>query len=388
MKTGHRILEKLDQIQTPAYVADEARLREDLKKFQAVKDRTGTQIIYAIKGCPLYHLFNIIAETLDGSTASGPYEARLGHTHFGKEVHVFCPAYTEADITELLALGTPVHFYFNSVAQLEQFEPRIRAAGKAHKIGIRINPRLSVTQYDQYNPCRRGSWLGVPLERLDTVPWGKVDILHAHALCENMADASAQLIDKIADEAAAYVKQVSHVNFGGGHFITGEGYDAEILIGALNRFKAQFPGVQTILEPGGSVTLNAGYIAASVVGIVEADGLQSAILDASANCHCPDVRKAGVRLNVLGADEPGKKPHTYTLAARTCMASDSWGDYSFDAPLKPGDKIVFDQGIQYSLGEANWFNGHQKPDFTIIRENGAVEMLHRYGYKDFEFNCG
>ncbi len=388
MKTGHRILDKLNQIQTPAYVADETRLREGLKKFQSIKDKTGTQIIYAIKGCPLYPLFPIIAETLDGSTASGPYEARLGHTHFGKEVHVFCPAYTDSDIDDLLSLGADVHFYFNSVAQLLRFEPKIRSKNAQHKIGLRINPRLSVTAYDQYNPCRRGSWLGVPLEELSTAPWNKIDILHAHALCENMADASAQLIEKIATECAAFVRQVSHVNFGGGHFITDPAYDIDVLAAALNGFKSQFPHIQTILEPGGSVTLNAGYIVATVIETVQVDGMKSAILDASANCHCPDVRKAGVRLQVLGAGDPGSKAYDYTLAARTCMASDQWGTYSFDKPLNPGDKIVFDQGLQYSLGEANWFNGHPRPDFTMIKSDGSIEVLHRYVYKDFEFNCG
>lgn len=388
MTGEHRIRALLDSIQTPAYVADEARLRADLAKFRAIKDATGTQVIYAIKGCPLYHLFPIIAEVLDGSTASGPYEAMLGAKHFGKDVHAFCPAYTQGDINALLALGTPVHLYFNSVRQLEQFGPQVRAAHGGNRIGLRINPRITLTHYDQYNPCRRGSYLGVPLEELPSVPWQMVDILHAHALCENMAEASAQLIDKIATDCAPYVAQVSHVNFGGGHFITGDGYDASVLIDALNRFKAGFPHIQTILEPGGSVTLNAGYIVGTVIDVVDVDGVRSAILDTSPNCHCPDVKKVGTRLNVLGAGATGEKSHDYSLAARTCMASDQWGDYSFDHELTAGDKIVFDQGLQYSLGEANWFNGHQRPDFTMIRADGTVEVLRRYGYAEFEANCG
>lgn len=388
MIDGHQILNLLDKIETPAYVADESRLREDLKKYADIKSRSGVQIIYAIKGCPLYPLFPIIAETLDGSTASGPYEAQLGHQHFGKETHVFCPAYTDKDIDELLAIGTDIHFYFNSVRQLEKFEPRIKANNPNHHIGIRINPRLSVTHYEQYNPCRQGSYLGVPLEELDTVPWDKVDILHAHALCENMAEASAALIDKISTDAAKYVAQVKYVNFGGGHFITDPDYNADILIDALKRFKEKFPKVQPILEPGGSVVLNAGYIVGTVIETVEVDGVKTAILDTSPNCHCPDVRKAGVRLDVIGSGEKGSKKFDYTLAARTCMASDIWGDYSFDNELNPGDKIVFDKGLQYSLGEANWFNGHPRPDFTMIKADGTIEILHRYNYKDFEFYCG
>lgn len=386
--THARINAIFNSIQTPAYVADEARLRRNLAVLKDVKDRTSVHIIYAIKACPLYPIFSILAETLDGSTASGYFEAKLGHEHFGKEVHVFNPAYTPRDVDDLLSLNTPVHFYFNSVVQLEQFEAKIRAASPDHQIGIRTNPRLSVTKYEKYNPCRRGSHLGVPLEKLDTVPWDKVDIFHAHALCENMAEQSAQLIQQIADKAAPYIAHVKCVNFGGGHFITDPDYNADVLVEALNTFQKQFPHVQTILEPGAASVRDGGYIVASVIAVVETDGVQTAIIDASANCHVPDVIKASVRLDILGSGETGEKPHNYTIAARTCMARDVWGEYSFDAPLKAGDKIVFTDGLQYSMGEANWFNGHPRPDLGIIQADGTYKVLHRFGYEDFKFNCG
>lgn len=372
---------------TPAYVADEARLRANLAVIADIKNRTGAQVIYAIKACPLYPIFKILSGVLDGSTASGLNEARLGHEEFGKEVHVFSPAYTEEEIAGLLALGAPVHFYFNSVRQLERFEPHIRRK-PGNKIGLRINPELSVAAYEKYNPCRRGSHLGVPLERLDSVPWEKVDILHAHALCENLAEESAQLIAQVADKAGEYVKKVKYVNFGGGHFVTHPDYKVDILVDALNGFKKKFPHVQTILEPGGAVVRAAGYIVASVIDIVENDGVKTAILDASANCHVPDVLKADVRLDVWGAGGEGEKPHTYTLAARTCMARDLWGVYSFDRPLKEGERIVFLDGLQYSLGEANWFNGHPRPSLGMIRADGTYEIFHAYDYKDFKANCG
>ncbi len=382
------IPEKLASIPTPAYVADEARLRANLRVLKDVKERAGAQILYAIKACPLYPLFPIMAEVLDGSTASGLFEARLGLEKFGKEIHVFCPAYTDGEIARLLALGAPVHFYFNSVKQLERFEPVIRRAGGGHAVGIRINPRLSVTKYEKYNPCRRGSHLGVPLEELASVPWDKVDIMHAHALCENMAEDSARLIGQVSNKADEYVKRVEAVNFGGGHFITHPDYKVDVLVKALNDFKARFSGVQTILEPGGAVVREAGYIVAGVIDIVEADGVKTAIIDASANCHVPDVMKAGVRLDVIGAGEDGEKKHTYTLAARTCMARDVWGDYSFDAPLEPGGRIVFADGLQYSLGEANWFNGHPRPALGMIRADGGYQEFRSFGYEDFRFNCG
>jgi carboxynorspermidine decarboxylase len=343
-----------------------------------------------MKACPLYPLFPIMAEVLDGSTASGLFEARLGHEHFGpnKEIHVFCPAYTDGEIEGLLALGRPVHFYFNSVRQIEMFEPRVRKADGGHHIGLRINPRLSVTSYEKYNPCRRGSHLGVPIDELDSVPWEKIDIIHAHALCENMADASKQLIEKVSDEAADYIKKVKYVNFGGGHFMTHPDYDREILINALLAFREKFPGVQPVLEPGGAVVRGAGYIVSTVIDVVDNDGVMSAVLDSSPNCHVPDVMKAGVRLDVIGAGEENEKKYSYALVARTCMARDLWGIYSFDAPLKAGDRVVFADGLQYSLGEANWFNGHPRPSLGMIGTDGKHRLFHAYSYDDFKLNCG
>lgn len=382
------IVKTFEAVPTPAYIADEAKLRANLATLKAVKDAAGTQIIYAIKACPFYRIFPIIAEVLDGSTASGPYEAKLGKDYFGKEVHVFSPAYAQSDIDDLLALGGPVHFYFNSVHQLRKFEPQIRAASADHQIGIRVNPRISVTRYEKYNPCRQGSHLGVPIDELDTVPWGKVDILHAHALCENMGAESALLIQTIAEKAGEYVKRVKYVNFGGGHFISDPDYHPLALIHALNAFKAQFPNVQTILEPGGAIVQSAGYLVATVIETVEADGVKTAILDASPNCHVPDVIKTGLELPIAGAGSAGERAHDYVLAARTCMARDLWGTYSFDRVLKEGDKIVITDGLQYSMGEANWFNGHQRPSLGMLKTDGTLETFHSYGYDDFKVYCG
>ncbi len=378
----------LSSLPTPAYVADEAKLRENLDIMRDIRERSGTAILYAIKACPMFPLFKIMAEVLDGSTASGLFEAKLGADEFGKEIHVFCPAYTQEEIDGLLELGRPVHFYFNSVAQLERHEEKIRKTSPDHKIGLRINPRLSVTKYEKYNPCRKGSHLGVPVEQLRSVPWEQVDIIHAHALCENLAADSAALIERVAEAAGPYIGQVEAVNFGGGHFITHPDYDTEVLISALKGFRQRFPGLQTILEPGGAIVREAGYLVATVIDIVENDGVKTAIVDSSPNCHVPDVMKAGVRLEIAGAGEAGEKAHDYTLAARTCMARDLWGDYSFDEPLQPGQKIIFQDALQYSMGEANWFNGHPRPSLGITGKNGSYREFRSFGFCDFRFNCG
>lgn len=382
------LLRQLADVPTPAYVADEARLVANLAVLADIKVESGAQIVYAMKACPLHPIFPTISAVLDGSTASGLYEARLGLEAFGKQVHVYCPAYTEAEIAALLALGQPLHIYFNTLEQLHRYAPAVRTASPTHHIGLRVNPALSLTSLEKYNPCRRGSHLGVPVEQLAGADWHLVDTLHVHALCENMAEDSAALIDHVAQVLAPWLPKVQTMNFGGGHYITHPDYQTNILLAALKRFRARHPHVACLLEPGAAVVYDAGYLVGRVLAVMGNDGVRSAILDISANCHVPDVIKTGLTLPVLGARESGILPHTYTLVGRTCMARDVWGDYSFAAPLTEGQPIIMTDALQYSLAETNWFNGHPRPSLGWLRANGAYEPFRAFDYMDFKRNCG
>ena len=384
----HRIINKLNDIKTPAFVVDETRLLRNLEILADIKKRCCAKILFAIKGCPLMPIFQMIGDTLDGFTASGVYEARLakdGHAKGETEIHTFCPAYAPSEIDELLALQNNIHIYFNSVEQLNQFAPTIRAKNKTAKIGLRVNPALSLAKFAKYDPCRAGSHFGVSVSDLSKVDWTLVDTIHVHALCENMAEESARLISHTGNLLKDILPKVKSINFGGGHFITHPDYKVDVLVDALNNFKKAFPHITPVLEPGAAVVYDAGYLIASVLGLQNNEGTQNAVLDASANAHVPDVMKAGIRLSVLGETE-ATSSHAYTFVSRTCMARDVWGDYAFEKPLAVGDKVVFLDGLQYSLGEANWFNGHPRPDLAILLNSGEYLVWRHFTYADFKHN--
>ncbi len=383
----HRIINRLNAIQTPAYVVDETRLKHNLQILLDIKKQSGVKILFAIKGCPLMPLFQMIGDTLDGFTASGVYEARLvkdGFANGTTDIHTFCPAYAAQEIDELLTLQNNIHIYFNSLEQLDRFAPTIRGKSKTAKIGLRVNPALSLAKFAKYDPCRAGSHFGVSANELSKVNWALVDTIHLHALCENMAEESARLITHAQQLLKDYLPKVKSINFGGGHFITHPDYKVDVLITALNDFKKAFPHITPILEPGAAVVYDAGYLVASVLGLQNNEGTQNAVLDASANAHIPDVMKAGIRLSVLG--ESDAAPNAYTFVSRTCMARDVWGDYAFEKPLSVGDKVVFLDGLQYSLGEANWFNGHPRPDLAILLGTGEYKVWRHFTYADFKHN--
>lgn len=372
-------------IATPAYVLDVAALKRNLARAAEIKRQSGCKILLATKAFALPAAFPLMRDILDGTTASGEYEARLGHDEFGKEVHVYSPAYAPGEVERLTKLAQ--HIYFNSPEQIAKNLPVIRAH-PGLKIGIRINPGYSNATLGGalYDPCAPYSRFGATRDTLDRVPWDEVDILHTHALCESGDEGSVGLIEHVAREFGDYVRQVKVVNFGGGHFINKPGYDINKLIAAIKAFKTEF-NVDVVLEPGAGLVVNTGYLVGSILDFHHNEK-NIAILDASASTHMPDVLEVPYTPKVVGAAGPGEKPHTYILGGKTCMTGDIIGEYSFDGPLNIGDRIIFTDMMQYSFVKNNTFNGVPLPDLTILNEDGTIRVIRSFGYDDFRYRLG
>lgn len=372
------------QIPTPCFVLDMPRLRSNLETAQRVRAEAGCKILLATKAFALPAVFPMMRDYLDGTTASGEQEARLGAESFGKEVHVYSPAYAPGEVERLT--GVAQHVYFNSASQLQRYGPVAKAAGA--KIGMRVNPAYSNATLggDLYDPCAPMSRFGEVASKLDQIDWNEVDIFHVHALCESLAEGSVGLIEHVAETFAPYIEQVSRVNFGGGHFLNKPGYNVDALITAINAFRTRFD-VEVVLEPGGGLVVNTGELHASVIDLHWNDG-DIALLDASASTHMPDVLEVPYRPDVIGSGGPDEKAHTYRLAGRTCMTGDIIGDYSFDTPLKAGDQIVFTDQMHYTFVKTNTFNGNPLANLAIRHEDGTVELVSDFGYDAFRTRLG
>ena len=363
---------------TPYFTIDETALLRNLEALRGVKERTGCRILLAQKAYSAFATYPVISRYLDGTTASGLYEARLGKEHFGGETHVFSPAYKEREFSELLSYAD--HFVFNSPAQVKKYAPRARAAGKS--CGLRVNPECSTQDgHAIYDPCAPLSRLGTRLADFDESLLPLLDGLHFHTLCEQDSDALEITVNAFLDKFGKYARGMKWINFGGGHHITRDGYDIPRLERVINRVRAE-TGAEIYLEPGEAVVLNAGTLTASVLEIVR-NGGDIAILDTSAACHMPDVLEMPYRPPLLGAGLPGEKPYTYRLAGCTCLAGDVIGDYSFDRPLKVGDELVFGDMALYTMVKTNTFNGMPLPSIIFRRADGSLQVLREFGFDDF-----
>lgn len=372
-------------LKTPAYVLDVAALKRNLATAARIKTETGCKILLATKAWAMPAAFPLMRDTLDGTTASGEYEARMGREEFGKEVHVYAPAYGPGEVERLTGIAD--HIYFNSPEQIARGLPVVKKAGK--HAGIRINPGVSNATVggSLYDPCAPCSRFGTTKEDIDKLPWGEIEVLHAHALCESMHDGSVKLIETVAREFAPYVRQVKAVNFGGGHFINKPGYDVAKLVAAIKSFRAAFPGIEVYLEPGGGLVVDTGYLVSTVIGLTR-NVKDIAILDTSASTHMPDVLEVPYTPNVVGAGKSGERAHDIILGGKTCMTGDVIGEYSFEKPLAVGDRLVFTDMMQYSFVKNTTFNGTPLPDLGILDEDGRYRVVASYGYEDFRRRLG
>ncbi len=369
---------------TPAYVLDMAALERNMATAARLRREAGCRVLLATKAFAMPAAFGLMRESLDGTTASGEYEARLGRETFGKEVHVYAPAYGPGEVERLLSIAD--HIYFNSPGQIGLYLAQAKAAGR--EIGIRINPGYSNATLGGalYDPCAPCSRFGTTMDRLGELPWGDIDIMHTHTLCESLHDGSVGLIEHVARTLGDYVRRVKAVNFGGGHFINKPGYDLSALIAAIKAFKAEF-GVDVILEPGAGLVVDTGYLVSSVLD-VHWNEKDIAILDTSASTHMPDVLEVPYKPPVFEAGEPGERGHDVILAGKTCMTGDVIGEYSFARKLKPGDRVVFGDMMQYSLVKNNVFNGTPLPDLAVLDKDGTYRVVKRFGYRDFADKLG
>jgi len=365
---------------SPCYVCDLGLLRKNLEVLAGVRERTGCTILLALKGFAMFSTFPLISRYLQGTCASSPHEARLGKEEFGGEVHVYAPAYSEADMDELLTLAD--HISFNSVKQWHLHREKVLACGRPIQCSLRINPQYSEVAVDLYNPCSPNSRLGITADELTGQDISGISGFHFHTMCEQNSDTLARTLVEVEKKFSSYFKDLQWINFGGGHHITRPDYDVDLLCSTINSFKERY-GLKVYLEPGEAIALNAGMLVTTVLDIIDREK-PIAVLDTSAAAHMPDVLEMPYRPEVVGSGLPGAKKITYQLTGLSCLAGDVIGDYSFETPLQIGQKLVFLDMLHYTMVKNNTFNGVHLPAIaTYDPIDDSISIIKEFGYLDY-----
>ena len=422
---------------TPYYLLEENRLRHNLALIKDVADRTGAEIILAFKAFALWKTFPIFREYIHHTTASSPDEARLAFEEFGSPAHTYSPAYTEHDFPTILHCSS--HITFNSLSQFHRYLPLVQQwntslaslpptsaapsstsstplsptsatplsptsatalsptspAGAERfsreditpvSLGLRVNPEYSEIETELYNPCAPGSRFGVLAADLPSpsdLPTS-IEGFHIHCHCESSAEAFARTLVHIINKFSPWFPRLKWINFGGGHLMTREDYNVELLVQTLRDFHARWPHLRMILEPGSAFAWQTGPLVSSVVDIVENHGIQTAILDVSFTCHMPDCLEMPYQPIIRNAQVGNQGPFVYRIGGNSCLSGDFMGDWSFDNPLQPGDEIIFEDMIHYTTVKTTTFNGIHHPSLVLQHLDGSQEILREYTYEDYK----
>ncbi len=402
-------MKKYSAIPTPCYVLESERLEKNAKILEIVCQQSGAKVLLALKGYAFWREFGILRQKLNGCCASGLYEAKLAFEEFGgresqKEICVYSPAFKEAEMNAILPLATSV--IFNSFYQYATYKDRILDKNKQLenlglnpiKMGLRINPLYSEVTPAIYNPCSKVSRLGITPSGFEkgVKEHGLEGVsgLHFHTHCEQNADALCRTLEHVERHFKPYLENMEWVNFGGGHHITRSDYDVNLLIQTIKDFKERYHNIEVVLEPGEAIGWQCGFLIASVIDIVQNDQ-EIAILDASFSAHMPDCLEMPYRPSILKVSvendeelvevEKGENQgaFSYFLGGPTCLAGDFMGSFSFEAPLKRGDKIVFQDMLHYTIVKNNSFNGVPLPSLARLDQQG-FKILKNFSYEDYK----
>jgi len=367
-------------IPSPCFVLDEALLKRNLRILSEVKKTSGAKILCALKGYAMWSTFPLLAEHLDGATASSLHEALLCYEKFKKKAHLCAPVYFENEFEKLVKVSD--HITFNSLRQYRKFKHQALSQGL--KLALRINPEYSDVSPAIYNPCTPGSRLGITRAAFGTEIPDHISGLHFHTLCEQNAQALKNTLDVIERKWGAMIDQIEWINMGGGHHITRADYDVPLLAKTIRTFRNRHNNLEVYLEPGEAIGWQTGYLLSTVQDIVHANGIQTAMLDVSFSAHMPDCLEMPYKPKIWHAMEPDRAKPTYRMGGMTCLAGDYMGDYAFAKALVPGDRIVFDDMIHYTMVKTTTFNGVRLPSIGILKENGSFELVRSFGYEDYK----
>lgn len=371
-----------EDIPTPCFVLDLKRLRQNLETLDTVQRDSGCRILCALKGFAMHSVFSVVSEYLTGICASGANEAKLGAEFFGKEIHVYAPAFSDEEIEEILSIAH--HISFNSFGQWNRFKDRVLNSERSISCGLRVNPEYSEVDTPLYDPCYPGSRLGIRRSEFEEQDLSGIEGLHFHTMCEQNADVLERTLQRFEEKFSPFLKEMKWVNLGGGHHITSPAYNRDRLCRLISEFGKRYPQLEIYVEPGEAIALNAGVLVASVMDIIENDG-RNAILDTSATCHMPDTLEMPYRAEIFGAAKPDEKEHAYRLGGLSCLAGDVIGEYAFDKPLSIGDRLYFLDMAHYTMVKTTMFNGVKHPAIaTWDPDQQNLTIVRKFGYEDYK----
>ena len=374
-------------LDTPAFIYEESTAIKAAMRLSRLCSEAGCQLLYTLKPLNMAEVLELLRPHVAGFSASSLFEAITAREVISDQgsVHITTPGFRPDEIGRIAEICD--YIAFNSLSQWVEFSRQ--AADKA-KCGLRVNPKMSFVEDERYDPCRRHSKLGVPIDRLSSFADHNADLLapltglHFHTNCDSVTAIPLTRIVRMLDSRIPEVlESLEWINLGGGYLFLARN-DKDMLRKAVDILRDR-SDLQVFIEPGSAIVRDACCLVATAIDLFDSDGEAVAVLDASVN-HMPEVFEYQFSPEVAGSSQDAS--HNYLLVGCTCLAGDVFGRYAFPTPLDIGSRIIFLNMGAYTTVKWHCFNGVNLPSVYAWTDDQRLLLKHEFTYEDYSTRFG
>jgi len=360
-------------LKTPYYLIDKTKLLRNMEAIAHLRQRSGAKALLALKCFASWGVFDFMRDYMDGTTSSSLYELRLGRETFGKETHAYSVAWADHEIDEVVSYADKI--IFNSVNQLNRYFDSTNSLQR----GLRLNPRISASDFDIADPAR-------PFSRLGEWDIAKVEPIlplingfMIHNNCENSSfERFNSMLTRIEENFGQLFDRVDWISLGGGIEFTNPEYPIDVFADRLKRFSDDHC-VTVFLEPGEASITKSTTLEVTVLDCIK-NGMELAIVDSSIEAHMLDLLVYREQAKIT----PNNGEYEFMICGKSCLAGDVFGTFRFDKPLQIGDRLSIEDAAGYTMVKKNWFNGVAMPAIAIKELDGTIHIQREFDYRDYK----
>lgn len=400
------------RIGMPAYVYSRRTFEQHYDRIAQAFAAVEPIICYSIKSCGNVHILRLLADRgagMDVVSGGELHRAQQAGAAMHKSVYAGVGK-TDLEIREALAAKIG-YFNIESEAEFENIAAIARQMGVTSRAALRVNPDVADEQtHDKTTTGRKETKFGVDIERarhffkvFGRNPNLKLCAIHLHIGSPiYSAEPYVQAITKalaLIDELKEGGFEITALDIGGGFsadYETGQSPSAADYATDLVPLLQPFhdAGGTIILEPGRSISGNAGVLLCRVLYIKLSGRKKFIIVDSGFNhllraamygsfhfiwptnaapAHVPTVRQVEM-------DMPGLE--RCDVVGPLCETGD-W--FAQDRPLPPvarGDLLCIFTAGAYGMAMASNYNAMPRPPEVLISGNHATIIRRRETYDD------
>lgn len=409
------LLEIAERVGTPAYVYSRATFERHYDGLASAFAPLAPHILYSIKSCGNVHLLRLLTRRGSGMDVVSGGELFRALMAGADPAKIVFAGVGKTDAELLQAIRARIGFInVESEDELEQVERIAREQGIVPSVAVRINPDVIDSRTHKHTATgHKGSKFGLPIERIEAAfeRHGKSPHIALRGLHFHLGSPiySAEPYVRAIQRVMALIGTLRGRGFTidaldiGGGFMAEYGHSgapapafedyAGPIVDALRDFVSG--GGRVMIEPGRSISANAGLLLTRVLYTKESGSRSIAVVDTGMHHlirpalydavqfvwpvrvsaeHVPDSRDI---------EAPGKEGLIpYDIVGPICESTDCFARDRKLPPLRRGDLLAIFSAGAYGMAMASQYNAVPRPPEVLISSAGITVIRRRETYED------